>query len=98
MIKIIFEVSEDFIRENGDKEVTKRKMESAKSEDLLRIFADSLVFSQIKDDMEKGNTEFIVNPDKLDEKSNELYDKFIGTACALAHFSITDKVQHNNGN
>ena len=91
MIKIIFEVSEDFIRENGDIEVAKQKMESSKPEDMLKIFADSLVFSQIKDDMEEGKTEFIVNPDKLDEKSNELYDKFIGTACALSHFSVIDK-------
>lgn len=98
MIKIIFEVSEDFIRENGDFEVGKQKMESAKPEDMLKIFADSLVFSQIKDDMEKGKTEFIVTPDKLYAKSKELYDKFIRTVCALAHFSITDKVQHNNGN
>ena len=91
MIKIIFEVSEDFIRENGDIEVARQKIESSKPEDILKLFAESLAFRQIKDDMEEGKTEFIVNPDKLDEKSNELYDKFIGTACALAHFSVIDK-------
>ena len=93
MIKIIFEVSEDFIRENGDIEVARQKMESSKPEDMLKIFADSLVYNQIKDDLEKGKTEFIVTTDRIDGKSLKLYNNIIGTVCALAHFSVTDKVQ-----
>ena len=93
MIKIIFEVSEDFIRENGDIEVAKQKMESSKPENMIKIFADSLVYRQLKDDIEEGKTEFIVTPDSIDGKSFELYDKILGTICALAHFSVTDKVQ-----
>ena len=93
MIKIIFEVSEDFIRENGDIEVANQKMESSKPEDIIKIFADSLVYSQIKDYLEKGKTEFIVTPDRIDGKSLVLYNNIIGIVCALAHFSVTDKVQ-----
>lgn len=93
MIKIIFEVSEDFIRENGDIEVAKKKMESSKPEDMIKIFADSLVYRLLKDDIEEGKTEFIVTPDRIDGKSLELYNQIFGTVCALAHFSLTDKVQ-----
>lgn len=57
----------------------------------MKSFLDIISFTALKSQIEKGNTEFVITPDKLDEKSKELYDHYIAQICALAAFSETDK-------
>ena len=90
MIKITFEVSEDFIRENAKPEKTIAKAESDGKKALKALF-DTISFKQLEKQVDEGKTEFVVTTDKLDSKSKELYNNEIGTICILAAFSETDK-------
>lgn len=87
MIKITFEISEDFIMEQADLDNFSARMSA--SEPILAL-KDALCFTAIKNAIKSGTTEFYVTPDKLDEKSMEIYNKSIGEICALAVFSETD--------
>jgi hypothetical protein len=91
MIKIIFEVSEDFIRENASPEATSAKMKAASEGRAMKVLFDMIGFSQLNKQIEQGKTEFMVTPDKLDDKSMELFNNEIGEICVLAAFSETDK-------
>lgn len=88
MIKITFEISEDFINEKADQRNLPERLTASSA---LEFFKNTVCFTFIKKHIESGTTEFYVTPDKLDEKSMELYDKFIGGICALAAFSESDK-------
>ena len=90
MIKIMFEVSEDFIRENAKPETTTTKAEAGDGKNAIRALFDMIGFSLLKKQIDEGKTEFVVTPDKLDDKSKELYDKELGEICLLAAFSETD--------
>ena len=90
MIKITFEVSEDFIRENASSESATAKMAAAEGNKAMKVLFDMIGFGQLKKEVEKGKTEFVVTPDKLDKKSQELYDNEICEICLLAAFSETD--------
>ena len=87
MIKITFEISEDFINEKAD--MSKLSTIMSEPEPLL-ILKDVMSFGIIKKDIESGIKEYIVTPDKLDPASMRLYNRFIGEICALATFSETD--------
>lgn len=88
MIKITFEISEDFINEKVDKNnLCERLNESS----ILKVMKDAMCFTAIKNALKSGTTEFYVTPDKLDEKSMEIYNQSIGEICALAAFSEADK-------
>lgn len=89
MIKITFELSEDFIEKNSSAERLSENMESDKNP--LEAIKDFACFNTIKKQIEDGKTEFVVTPDKLDEKSMSIYNGYIGQICALAAFSETDK-------
>jgi len=90
MIKITFEVSEDFIRENTDPKAIAAKLAHDGTR-AMKIMLDMVGFGQLKKQVESGKTEFVVTPDKLDEKSQELYNNEIGEICLLAAFSESDK-------
>ena len=91
MVKIIFEVSEDFINESSNPVNATAKMKAAEGNRALKVLFDTIGFAQLKCQVEKGKKEFTVTPDKLDEKSTELYNNEIGEICLLAAFSETDK-------
>ena len=91
MIKITFEVSEDFIRESANPESTTAKMKAAEGNKAMKVLFDMIGFGQLKKQIDEGKTEFVVTPDKLDDKSKELYNNEIGEICLLAAFSETDK-------
>lgn len=91
MVKITFEVSEDFIRENANQESLAEKMKAAEGNKAVKVLFDTIGFGQLKKQVEEGKTEFVVTPDKLDKKSMELYNNEIGEICLLAAFSETDK-------
>ena len=87
MIKILFEVSEDFIRESASPEIF---MKAEDGKRAMKAFLDMIGFKMIEDQIDEGKTEFVVTPDKLDDKSKELYNNEIGEICLLAAFSETD--------
>lgn len=92
MIKIVFEVSEDFVRENASPETAAAKMKAAPEGRAVKVMFDMVDFGQLKRQIDQGKKEFVITPDKLDERSKELYDNEIGEICMLAAFSETDKV------
>ena len=93
MIKITFEVSEDFIRESANPESVSAKMKEAEGNRAMKVLFDMIGFGRLKKEIEQGKKEFVVTPDKLDEKSMEMYNNEIGEICLLAAFSETDKKQ-----
>ena len=90
MIKITFEVTEDFIRESANPETATAKMKAEEGKRAMKALLDMIGFGQLKKKIEQGKTEFVVTPDKLDDKSKELYNNEIGEICLLAAFSETD--------
>ena len=91
MIKITFEISEDFITENVKAANVLEKMKNSEggNKSLAALF-DMMCFGMLKKEVDKGTTEFVVTKDKLDDKSKELYDKIISEICGLAAFSEYD--------
>jgi len=87
MIKITFEISEDFINEKAD--ITNLP-EGLTASSALKFFEDMVSFTFIKEAIKSGTTEFYVTPDKLGEQYMKIYNLFIGEICALAAFSETD--------
>ena len=89
MIKITFEVSEDFIRESATPESTRAKLKA--NQNPFSILAGLMGFSSLNQLIEEqGKTEFIVSKDKLSEKSRCIYDSSIGDICILAVLSEID--------
>ena len=90
MIKITFEFSEDFIRENSDID---KALETAKDKSkALRSVANAIAFGQLNDLIQEGKTEFVVTEDKLDKMSKVIYDTTIRNVCVLAAYSETDEI------
>lgn len=90
MIKIMFEVSEDFIRESASPETATAKMKAGDGNRAMKALFDMIGFKQLERLIDEGKTEFVVTTDKLDDKSMELYNNEIGEICLLAAFSETD--------
>ena len=90
MIKILFEVSEDFIRESASTETATAKMKAEDGKRAMKALFDMIGFKQLEKQIDEGKTEFVVTPDKLDDKSKDLYNNEIGEICLLAVFSETD--------
>ena len=97
MIKITFEVSEDFIREKAQIESAISKMKEAKGVRAVKALFDMVGFKYLESQINKGKTEFVVTPDKLDAKAQELYSIEIGVICFLATISETDKKEETAG-
>lgn len=99
MIKITFEISEDFIAENANVGKALERMKNSEGGDnAISALFDITCFGMLKKEINKGKTEFVVTKDKLDDKSNELYDKTIAGICGLAAFSEIDmKKKKDNG-
>ena len=88
MIKITFEISEDFINEKAD---VSNLHEGLTASSALEVIKDAMYFVVLKKHIKSGTTEFVVTPDKLDEMSMRIYHLSIGNICALAAFSENDK-------
>lgn len=90
MIKIIFELSEEFIANNASEETIKAKMKEAEGAKAMKVLFDMIGFQQLKKEVDAGKTEFVVTPDKLDEKSQDIYNNELGEICMLAYLSEHD--------
>lgn len=93
MIKITFEVSEEVIKEGLDAESLLEKSSSEGSYGILRSVVDVISYSMLNKYIEKGQTEFVVKKEELDDKSKAVYDQHISGICVLAAFSETDKAK-----
>lgn len=91
MIKIIFELSEEFIANNASEETIDARMKEVNGSKAMKVLFDMIGFQQLKKQVDAGKTEFVVTPDKLDEKSLHLYNNELGEICILAFMSETDK-------
>ena len=91
MVKITFEVSEDFIRENAKKEVVTAKMKAAEGNKAMKVLFDLIAFGQMEKLIDEGKTEFTVTTDKLDEKSMDMWNNEIAEICLLGVLSEKDK-------
>ena len=90
MIKITFEINEDFIRESAKLESVLAKMaEDGGKRGVIALF-NMIGFGQLVKQMDERKTEFVVNTDKLDDKLKELFNNEVGEICVLAAFSETD--------
>lgn len=61
MIKITFEISEDFINEKAD---LINLPEGLTASSALELFKNTVCFTFIKEAIKSGETEFYVTPDK----------------------------------
>lgn len=66
-------------------------MKEAKGSKAMKVLFDMIGFQQLKKQVDAGKTEFVVTPDKLDEKSQHIYNNELGEICMLAYLSETDK-------
>lgn len=88
MVKITFELTEEFINENAEFAAPK---EGTDAKDVLRRLGFSMCFNALKRHVDAGEKDFVVTTDKLDEKSKIMYDNAIDDVAALAAFSVDDK-------
>ena len=87
-MKIIVEVSEDFIREHADAEKMQKRMEeSGKQPNILKALADMIAFGAIEKQIDKGVTEIIVNREDFTEDKVQFFDQNIGDVCMMAHIA-----------
>ena len=86
MVKITFEVNEEYIRKKAD---IKSMLESDNGEkaSFPRMMIQMIAFAGLERELDNGKTEFIVKQDELDEKLAELFDKTSDEICILAHLS-----------
>lgn len=89
MAKFIIEVDDDFIRENAEIEVVREKMDPKMSGGaMLRAVFDAIAFKSIKDQLDKGVTEFHVTRDMMaDDTKREYYDHNITDVLMLAYMA-----------
>jgi hypothetical protein len=90
MIKITFEVSEDFIDKQLDPSYLAEVTSNGKI-DFARGIAMMLSCTVLKRQLKEGKTEFTVTPEKLDEKLIEVYKNAMPDIFTLAAFYETDK-------
>lgn len=93
MIKITFEFTEDFIRENASVEKAMEETTGGTA-NIMGAFVNMLGFQLLKKHIAGGKTEFVVTADNLEEKTRGIYEKEIGSICLVAALSEGDK----NGN
>lgn len=93
MIKITFEVSEEMIKEGLDAGSSLGKSSSEGSNGFLSSLVDVISYSLLNNYIEKGQTEFVVKKEELDDKSKVVYDQHISGICVLAAFSEIDKAK-----
>ena len=88
MVKITFELAEEFINENAEFAAPEKEDEPM---DVLRRLCFAMCFNALKIQVDAGKKDFVVTTDKLDENSMLMYNRTIDNVAALAAFSVNDK-------
>ena len=76
MAKFILEVSDEYIREQADSEKMAAKMAASDDkEGALSALFDVIAFSNIKDALDEGETEFTLSIDDMDDdKGRQIFN------------------------
>lgn len=85
MIKITFEVSEDYIKTTGN--ASKKNMDSVLAQepaDFLRTVFGLCACRNLEAKMQEGHTEFVVTPSALTDVGLKLYNQVLDEVCACA--------------
>lgn len=91
MIKIIFEVSEDFIRNAANPESLKAKIDGVSKDGAMNSLLTTIAATMLKNCIDKGQTEFQVNTETLTKSGQTLFGNISAEVFALAA-SETKKV------
>ena len=84
MIKIIFEISKDFIKENANEDSIIEKIKNSDGKNAIKCMFDMVACSKLQERIEKGETEFVVKPEKIDDRLKHIFENEIGEICILA--------------
>lgn len=84
MIKFIIEVEEGYINKNADPDFSFKKAMMQDGRDAISSMVDMISFSTIQKKVKEGQTEFVINPEKLEKKAYQIFDHAVSEVAALA--------------
>lgn len=73
MITITFEIDEKFVRENATAEAATKRIEK-NPKDAMKSMFNMIACKKLCEQLDKGKSEFVVKPEKLDEMSQKIYN------------------------
>lgn len=88
MVKITFELTEEFINENAEFAAPKKEDDA---KDVLRRLYRTASFRQLKKYVDAGKKDFVVTTDKLNTDAKDMYVHTIDDVAALASLSVDDE-------
>ena len=93
MAKFIIEVDDDYIRENANLDVTKKKVdESSDKGGFAKAIFDMIAYSNIVKKLDKGETEFKITRDMMDDDTKrEYFDRNAADVLMLAVMAEPNK-------
>lgn len=95
MAKFIFEVSDEYIREKADCELSVKTLEEKTGNEALSELLDKLAFEKIKNEIDEGKTEFHLTVDDMrNEKGLDIFHNTVSRIGAL--YLIRDVKSENN--
>ena len=84
MITITLNISEDYIREHSDYDKCFEGLKGESADTAIYSIANALGCNALKKQVEKGMTDFVVNPDKMSKNLRELYELILPRICGIA--------------
>lgn len=95
MAKFILEVSDEYIRERADVELSAKSLENKTGNEELEDLLGKLAFTKIKEMLDKGETEFHLTVDDMrDERGLAIFHTTVSRIGAL--YLIKDVKSENN--
>lgn len=97
MVKFIVELSEGYIRERANLDNMPTLIENADNNvnSALNIITDYLVFSSLKREIEKGNTEFKMSVNSIDANDPRELQLFNDTMSRLGALELKNAIFNN---
>lgn len=95
MIKFIIEVEEGYINKSADPKVLFEKAKLLGGKEAISIMADMIYFSAVQKKVKEGQTEFVINQEKLKKDAYKIFDHVVAKVAALA--GILTKEAHHLG-
>ena len=87
MVKIIFEIEEDYVKEQADfKNYLKREV-SNKAE-AIKAYSNVVSFSMLQQAIDKGAKKAVVRQEELTKKNRPIYDKAIAKIAMLGAYAF----------
>ena len=84
MIKFIIEVEEGYINKNADPNVSFEKSMLLGGKGAISSMVDMISFSAVQKKVKEGQTEFVINQEKLEKKAYQIFDHAVSEVAALA--------------